>query len=51
LPDKPIWLPFQNCIRLLGEGIYGWQEFILVAAYSFLFLGIGYRVFSKCDLR
>lgn len=51
LPHKPIWLPFQNCKLMLGEGLYSWQELILLVSYTFIFLGISYKVFSKCDLR
>lgn len=49
-PEKTLWLPFQTCKRMLAHRSYGWQEFALVATYSFTFLCTGYRAFRKSDL-
>ncbi len=50
-PGNTILLPLHTCTRLLKQGIYEWPEFLMLAAYTFIFLSTGYQKLMRSDLR
>lgn len=50
MSGRNLYLPYQTCIRLLRQGIYGWTELVMVTVYTFVFLAVAWRVFRRRDL-